>query len=261
MKNKILLLSSLVATTYSADFGRSASPFSYNLVNSKYFAITAGLSNNSNFLSLIQKDKFPTFGANPKKVDNKMKEFNLEQVKTIKGQLATPFATDTVLTLNVISLLQTFVDINVILRPSEYFHLSWQLMTIVKHGLIYGNLNEEVNKDEKKVDNTMKMTFWASFILPTITLNIPYVAFHFSTSQLLLYSTQIEYGDKTMKFYSGMLLSGIRICPKFSNNPTTNVIAAKVLDIGFAAVALYCLKDFSFKYWVKKEENKDQNQK
>jgi len=54
---KILFLSSLVTTTYSEDFGYSASPFSYNVVNSSYFVINLGISNNSNFLSLIEKQK------------------------------------------------------------------------------------------------------------------------------------------------------------------------------------------------------------
>jgi hypothetical protein len=255
-----------VATTYSADFGHSESPFSYNLLNTKYFAITAGISNNSNFLSLIDKDKFPV-GPDLKNnkneaVENKMKDiknFPVEKVAKIKGQLAGLFTKDTVLSLNILSVVQTIFDINIILRPSQYYHVSWQAMTIARYGLFYANLKEEdkeLNKDQ--VDNTKKMIFLVSPFLPTLTLNIPSVAFHFSTSQLFLYGTQLEYGNDTMKFFSGVLLSGIRICPKFFNNPTTNVIAAKVLDIGFAAVAAYCLKDFSFKYW-KKEEKKEES--
>lgn len=114
---EILFLSSLVTTTYSEDFGYSASPFSYNVVNSSYFAINLGISNNSNFLSLIRKAK-PS--------------------KKIKAQFAIIFNKDTIPFLNILSIAQTIFDINVILRtPSPYMYVSWHAMIILRQCLYH----------------------------------------------------------------------------------------------------------------------------
>jgi len=250
------LLSSLVATTYSADFGHSASPLTKNLVDTKYFAITAGISNNSNFLNLIKKDRFRFDDSGVQRdpaVKNKTKGFDLAKQAKIKGQLEVLLGEDTDLSLNIIAGLSALVDVSFIIRPSQYFHFSWQAMTIVRNSLFYYNLKEEGKKDE--VDNTKQIMFWVGSFFPSLTFNTSILSLQLHLSYFFLYGSQLEYGDETMKFYSGILLSGIRICPKFSNNPLTNVITAKVLDLGFAAAAAYFLQDFSFKYW-KKEEKK-----
>ena len=172
----------------------------------------------------------------------------------IKGQLAGVFSTDTDLFLNITQVASAIFDINAIIRPSQYFYFSWQAMTILRHTLFYFNLRSET---EEEVDTTKRMTFVLGALLPALTLNIPYVAFHISTSQAVVYGSQLQYGvkeeEEPMKFYAGLFLSSIRISLKL-NNPTTNVIATKLLDIGFAAVAAYCLKDFSFKYWKKEDK-------
>ncbi len=223
---KILFLSSLVTTTYSEDFGHSPSPFSYNVVNSKYFAITAGISNNSNFLSLRKT----------------------ERSKRIKAQFAIIFNKDTVPLLNILSIAQTIFDINIILRPSQYFYISWQVMTRLRQGLYQFNFQ----KDEATDYNTKKTLFLMSYVLPTFTFNIPYVTLHFDISQLSLYLVQLDYKKDHMKFYFGLFFSSFRLSPKIFNDYYGDVFIAKAIDLAFATASAYCFKDFSFKYWAPK---------
>jgi len=152
--------------------------------------------------------------------------------------------------LNILSIAQTIFDINIILRPSQYFYVSWQVMTRLRQGLYEFNFQPE---DEATGYNAKKTLFLMSYVLPTFTFNIPYVTLHFDISQLSLYLVQLDYKEDHMKFYFGLFFSSFRLSPKIFND-YRDVFISKAIDLAFATASAYCFKDFSFKYWVQKND-------
>lgn len=225
---KILLLLSLVVTTYSTEFGRSVNPWSYNLFNSSYFAINVGISDNSsNFLIL----------SDPNNIND----------DKLSGKLALPWQEGAVKSLNILSIAQALIDINVILRTSSpYMYVSWHAMIILRQWLYHYHF--------KKYEGIEAINFFFFlYHLPTLTFDIPHIALRIDIAQFVFYFGQIK--DINNSTILGMLLSSVRLYPKIFKN-YGDAIIAKFIDLAFAVGATYCLKDCEFnkinnQYWFR----------